>query len=160
MEVEDNQPQACQSIKHRLQLAVELFSVRISQTRNHFKTCGFYLVTAKKFACFELHPKDTQAVNKNRLQNCHKMGGRETSIIDVSTVQVLRRLHPDHLLLDRSPTFGPLVYRWELDKFKTCCNKSFTNSKILTLLYQQFSNSLISQRDMSGPRLGALSNNR
>jgi hypothetical protein len=32
--------------------------------------------------------------------------------------------------------------------------------KILTLLYQQFSNLFISQWDMSGPRLGALSNNR
>jgi hypothetical protein len=35
--------------------------------------------------------------------------------------------------------------------------KSFRTSKILTLLYQQFSNLLISQRDMSGPNLGALS---
>jgi hypothetical protein len=36
---------------------------------------------------------------------------------------------------------------------------SFRTSRILTLSYQQFSNLLISQRDMSGPRLGALSNN-
>ncbi len=67
---------------------------------------------------------------------------------------------PNHLLLDRSPNIGPLVSRWELDKFKICWNKSFRTSKILTLLYQQFSNLLISQQDMSGPRLGALSNNR
>jgi hypothetical protein len=33
-------------------------------------------------------------------------------------------------------------------------------SKILTLLYEQFSNLLIFERDMSGPRLGPLSNNR
>ncbi len=45
-------------------------------------------------------------------------------------------------------------------RFKNCWNKSFRTSKILTFLYQEFSNLLISQRDMSGPRLGALSNNR
>ncbi len=56
------------------------------------------------------------------------------------------------LILDQS------LSRWELDKFKNCWNKSFRASRILTLLYQQFSNLLISQRDMSGPRLGALSN--
>jgi hypothetical protein len=27
---------------------------------------------------------------------------------------------PDHLLLDRSPNIGPLISRWELDKFKNC----------------------------------------
>jgi hypothetical protein len=67
---------------------------------------------------------------------------------------------PNHQLLDRSPNIGPLISRWELDKFKNCQSKSFRTSKILTLLYQQFSNLLISKRDMSGPRLGALSNNR
>ncbi len=59
-----------------------------------------------------------------------------------------------------SPIIGPLISRWELDKFKNCWNKSFRTSKILKLLYQQFSNLSISQRDMSGPRLGSLSNNR
>jgi hypothetical protein len=66
----------------------------------------------------------------------------------------------DHVLLDSAPNIGPLTSRWELDKFKNCWNKSFRASKILTLLYQQVSNLLISQRDMSGPRLRALSNNR
>jgi hypothetical protein len=65
---------------------------------------------------------------------------------------------PDSLLLDRSPNIGPLISRWELDKFKNCWNNSFRTSKILTLLYQQFSNLLIFQRDKSGLRLGALSN--
>ncbi len=72
----------------------------------------------------------------------------------------IARVPRDHLLLDRSPNIGPLISRWELDKFKNYWNKSFRTSKILTLLYEQFSNLLISQRDMSGPRLGALSNNR
>jgi hypothetical protein len=62
------------------------------------------------------------------------------------------------VFLDSAPNNGPLITRWELDKFIICWNKSFRTSKILTLLYQQFSNLLISQRDMSGPRLGALSN--
>ncbi len=56
--------------------------------------------------------------------------------------------------------YSPLISRWELDKFKNCWNKSFRTSKILTLSYQQFSNLSISQQDMSGPRLGALSKNR
>ncbi len=67
---------------------------------------------------------------------------------------------PDHLLLDRSSNIGPVISCWELDKLKNCWNKSFRTSKILTLFYQKFSNLLISQRDMSGPRLGTLSNNR
>jgi hypothetical protein len=66
----------------------------------------------------------------------------------------------NHLLLDSAPNIGPLISRWELDKFRNCWNKSFRTSKILTLLYHQFSNFLISQRVMSGPRLGTLSNNR
>ncbi len=71
-----------------------------------------------------------------------------------------RDVPPDHLLLDSAPNIGPLISRWELDKFKNYWNKSFRTCKILTLLYQQFSNLLISQRDMSGPRLGSLSKNR
>jgi hypothetical protein len=58
------------------------------------------------------------------------------------------------LILDHSYS------RWEFDKSKNCWNKSFRTYKILTLLYQQFSYLLISQRHMSGPRLGALPNNR
>jgi hypothetical protein len=66
----------------------------------------------------------------------------------------------DYLLLDSAPNIGPLISRWELDNFKNCWNKSFGTSKILTFLCQQFSNLLISQRNKSGPRLGALSHNR
>jgi hypothetical protein len=67
---------------------------------------------------------------------------------------------PDHLFLDSVPNLGPLISRWKLHKFKNSQNKSFRTSKILTLLYQQSSNLLVSQPDMSGPRLGTLSNNR
>ncbi len=71
-----------------------------------------------------------------------------------------RWITPNHLSLDRSPKIGPLISRWEFDKLKNCWNKSFRTSKILTHLYQQLSNLLIFQQDISGPRLGALSNNR
>ncbi len=77
----------------------------------------------------------------------------------VFTFSFSEHVPSDHLLLERSPNIGPLISRC-IDKYKNCWNKSFRTSKILTLLYQQFSDSLISQRDMSGPRLGALSNNR
>ncbi len=66
---------------------------------------------------------------------------------------------PDHLLLDMSPNIGPFISRWELDKFKIFW-QNFRSFGILTLMYQQFSNLLISQRDMSRPRSGALYNNR
>ncbi len=69
-------------------------------------------------------------------------------------------LPPDRLLLDSAPNHGPLISCWELDKLENCWNKSFRSSRILKLLYQQFPNLLISQRDMSGPRLGALANKR
>jgi hypothetical protein len=75
-------------------------------------------------------------------------------------ITALETLPHDHLLLDSSPNTGPLISPWELDQFKICLNKSFRISKILTLLYQQYSNLLIFQRVMSGPRLGALSKNR
>jgi hypothetical protein len=40
--------------------------------------------------------------------------------LDNSLVLSMPGLHPlDHLLLDRSPNIGPLISRWELDKFNT-----------------------------------------
>jgi hypothetical protein len=79
---------------------------------------------------------------------------------DLSEVVVCYKIPHDHLLLDRVPSIGPVISRWELGKFKNCWNKNFRTYKILTLLYQQLSNLLISQQDMSGQRYGALSNNR
>jgi hypothetical protein len=67
---------------------------------------------------------------------------------------------PNHLSLDRSPNIGGHISCVEPDTFKNRWNKNFRTSKILTLLYQQFSDLLISQLDMNGPRLWALSNNR
>ncbi len=58
------------------------------------------------------------------------------------------------LILDHSYLVG------NLPNSKIAETKAYIAFKILTLSYQQFSNLLISRRDMSGPRLGALSNNR
>jgi hypothetical protein len=71
-----------------------------------------------------------------------------------------RIVPPDQIILDSVPNLGPLISRWKIKKFKNCWNKSFRTFRILKLLYQQFSNVLISQRNMSGPRLGTLSINR
>ncbi len=37
---------------------------------------------------------------------------------------VMCTLPSDHLLLDRPPNIGPLMSRWELDKFKNCWKKA------------------------------------
>ncbi len=79
-----------------------------------------------------------------------------SSFVNFAEPKDSRRVPPDHLLLDSAPNIGPLT-RWELDKFKNCWYKSV---RILKLLFQQFLNLSSSQRDMSGPILGALSNNR
>jgi hypothetical protein len=67
---------------------------------------------------------------------------------------------PDHLSLDRAPNLGPLISRWEINKFENCCYKSVRISEVLKLLFQQFLNLSSSQKDMSGPIVGDLSNNR
>ncbi len=43
--------------------------------------------------------------------------GREK--VKSSSVLTTDLLH-DHLLLDSAPNIGPLLSRWELDKFKNC----------------------------------------
>ncbi len=74
---------------------------------------------------------------------------------------VLVQYTPDHLLLDNSaPNFGPLIFRWEINKFGDCWYKRVRILEVLELLFQQFLNLSSSQRDMSDPILGDLSNNR
>jgi hypothetical protein len=91
-----------------------------------------------------------------KIQHYFDMQLREICFSPASFAELLIYCTPDYLLLDRSPNIGPLISRWELDKLKNCWNKSFRTSKILTILYQQFLNLLISQRDKSGSRLGAV----
>jgi hypothetical protein len=73
-----------------------------------------------------------------------------------------REMHvpPDHQLLDSGPNFGPFISRWEINKFENCWYKSVRILGVLKLLFQQLLNLSSSQRDMSGPILGVLSNNR
>jgi hypothetical protein len=70
--------------------------------------------------------------------------------------------YPNTLLLDRSPNIGPLYLVGNLTSSKIGETKALEPLKYqpYCISIQQFSNLLISQRDMSGPRLGALSNNR
>ncbi len=68
-------------------------------------------------------------------------------------------LPPDHLLLDSAPNLGPLITRWEINKFKNCCYKSVRILEVLKHLFRQFLNLSSSKRDLSGPILGDLSNN-
>jgi hypothetical protein len=73
----------------------------------------------------------------------------------------------------RKARYPPITYYWtvplildhsylvgNLTNAKFGETKAYRTSKILTLLYQQFSNLLISKRDMSGPRLRTQSDNR
>ncbi len=67
---------------------------------------------------------------------------------------------PDHLLLDSAPNLGPLISRWEINKFENGWYKSDKILEVLKLLFQQILNLSSFQWDISGPILRALSNNR
>ncbi len=67
---------------------------------------------------------------------------------------------PYLLLLDRAPNLGLLISCWEINKVENCWYKSVRILEVPKLLFQQFLNLSSSQRDMSGPILGDLSNNR
>ncbi len=71
-----------------------------------------------------------------------------------------RKDTPDHLLLDSTPNLAPHISRWEINKFENCWSKGVRILEVLKLLFQQCLNLSSSQRDMSGPILGDLSNNR
>jgi hypothetical protein len=73
---------------------------------------------------------------------------------------LVRRPPPDHPLLDNALNLGPLISRWEINKFENCWYKSVRILQVLKLLFQQFLNLSSFYRDMSGLILGALSNNR
>ncbi len=62
--------------------------------------------------------------------------------------------------MDSAPNLGPLISRWEINEFENCWYTSVSILKVLKLLFQQFLNLSSSQRDMSGPISGDLSNNR
>ncbi len=75
----------------------------------------------------------------------------------------VNRVHfipPDHLFLDSAPNLGSLIACWEMNRYKNWWYKSVRILEVLRLLFQEFLYLSSSQRDMSGPRLGALSKNR
>ncbi len=63
-------------------------------------------------------------------------------------------------IIGQCPNLGPRISRWEINKFENCWYKSVRIFEALKLLFQQFLNLSSSQRDISGPILGTLSNNR
>ncbi len=75
-------------------------------------------------------------------------------------LKIFIELPTDHLLSDSVPNFGPLVSRWEINRFENCWYESVRILEVLKPLFRQFLNWFSSQRDMSGPILGDLSNNR
>ncbi len=75
-------------------------------------------------------------------------------------IVVCMKLPHDHLLLDSAPNLGPLRSPWENNKFENCWYKSVRILEVLKLIFQQFLNLSSSQRDMSDPILGDLSDNR
>jgi hypothetical protein len=108
---------------------------------------------------------DPSRVNQRRLQN------RTISYTTLlrhsrSTLTMLYsrfyfcNVPPDHLLLNSAPILGPLISRWEINKLENFWYKSGKFLEVLKLLFQQCLNLSSSQRDMRGPILRALSNNR
>ncbi len=126
-------------------------SMYLAFTREFHSFLAFFPPRNQRFVIISIEPDEL-------CKSSHELFARKS--LGTSKGPYFLYATPDHLLLDESPNIGPLISRWELDKFKNCWNKSFITSKILTLLYQQLSNLLISQRDVSGPKLGALSGKR
>jgi hypothetical protein len=58
------------------------------------------------------------------------------------------RVPPDHLLLDSASNLGPLIYRWEINKFGNCWYESVRILEVLKLLFQQSLNLSSSQWDI------------
>jgi hypothetical protein len=131
--------------KTQLEITFQTYFKILNNKTNKFLKCGSS--HRPSFVC----PKITENLSKAMTRH---------SWVPSSVLEAGAIIPHDHLLLDSVPNIGPLISRWEFGKLKNCWNNSFRAFKILTLLYQQFSNLLISQRDVSGPRLGALTNNR
>ncbi len=67
---------------------------------------------------------------------------------------------PRSPIIGQCPNLGPLISRWEINKFENCWYKSIRILGVLKPLFQQFLNLSTSLRAMSGPILGGLSNSR
>ncbi len=78
--------------------------------------------------------RDTDWPSKRHAVSAHQY------FLEVSnrTLMEETKLPPDHLLLDSVPNLGPLISRWEINKFKNCWYKSVRILEVLELLFQQF----------------------
>jgi hypothetical protein len=92
-------------------------------------------------------------------KNKRDMNPKHPKQIYYITYPGARKIPPDHLLLDSAPNLGLLISRWDIEKFENCWYKSVRILEVLKLLCKQFLHLSSFQRDMSGPILGALSNN-
>ncbi len=73
----------------------------------------------------------------------------------------MKKIPPQyHILFDSSSNLGPLISRWEINKFENCWYKRVRILEVLKHLFQNFLNLSTSQRDMSGPKSWDLFNNR
>ncbi len=104
------------------------------------------------FSCSGKHITYCRIMLPNYLVNRFGIG-----VNDIVFFICFSNIPPNHLLLDSGPNFGPLISRWEINKFENWWYKSVMILAVLKLLFQRFLNLSSSQRDMNGPRL---SNNR
>ncbi len=93
------------------------------------------------------------------LLNLHSLLMVLFQVMTISTT-ITQGLPPNHLWLDSAPNLGPLISRWEINKFENCWYKSVGIIEVLKILFHQFLNLSSSRRDMSGQILGGVSSNR
>jgi hypothetical protein len=94
----------------------------------------------------------TKFVNLKIVYNFHFLHFSVRSVLIISTLSgeekglkftwglKLRALvvPPNHLLMDSAPNLGPLIFRWEINKFEDCWYESVRILEVLKLLFQQF----------------------
>ncbi len=126
----------------------------------YFNTCTT-LLSQSLLLLYPLWTLESPLYNgkNSHCQSC----GLANSVCKLSVLEIQKcnfTVPPDHLLLDSAPNLGPLISRWEINKFENCWYKIVRILEVIKLLFQQFLNLSSSQRAMGGPILGGLSNNR
>ncbi len=67
---------------------------------------------------FRLAVSSGNVVHREGILNCIQTIYEYCTFFEGSHFYVL--IPPDHLLLDSAPILGPLIYRWEINKFENC----------------------------------------
>ncbi len=95
-------------------------------------------------------------------RSSYKSGKRSHIVETILSSSHLRTPYvpPDHLLLDSFPNLGPLVSRWEINKFKKLPIQKCHDFRRSKAFVPAIFNLSCSQGDVSGPILGDLSSNR